>query len=265
MITAVLSIPVIYAVGKVLSSKSTRLIAAFLLSINMRTSLTHRKPRSYNLSCCCACSLFFFFRMDHAGRRTLSAMCWHQPWRFMPLLRRILYLCAVGLVTVAARKRLYWKRFLIPVSATAFLILPALYYMAFRRASQLTFIPPVRLRELAQVIYVLAADAGKFRKAIALLYLVCCGSPYDRCTLRWRSRRDSFENWRILVVALCAAPCPSQSHSLFLSRYLFSSHAICSFACLRSSCLPLMGWPQCDLPWLRVGICALIASVDLRR
>ncbi len=264
VITAALSIPVIYAVGTLLSRNSTGLIAAFLLSINVANIAYAQEARSYSLlMLLCLLSLFFFFRIDRGEKA--SAVCYVLASTLAVYAHffAIFFLFAQWTSLLwLAKKRMYWKRFLIPVSATAVLILPALYYMAFRRASQLTFIPPVRLRELAQVIYVLAADAGKFRKAIALLYLVCCGVALRSLYSRWQSERDSFENWRVLVVALCAAlPIAitfliSFKISIFFPRYLL----ICLPALVL---LAAYGLASMRLPWLRVGICALIALLSV--
>ncbi len=70
VVTAVLSIPVIYAVGTVLSRKNTGLIAAFLLSINVAHIAYAQEARSYSLLVLlCLLSLFFFLRIDQRRQR----------------------------------------------------------------------------------------------------------------------------------------------------------------------------------------------------
>lgn len=264
VITAVLSIPVIYAAGTVLSRKNTGLIAAFLLSINVAHIAYAQEARSYSLlMLLCLLSLFFFLRIERAGKANALGYVLASTLAVYAHFFAVFFLFAQWTSLLwLPKKRLYWKKFLIPVSATALLILPALYYMAFRRSGQLTFIPPVRLRELAQVIYVLTADAGKFRKAIALLYLLCCGVALRSLYSRWRSERDSFENWRVLVVALCAAlPIAitflvSFKVPIFFPRYLL----ICLPALVL---LAAYGLAAMRLPWLRVGICALITLLSV--
>ena len=166
VVTAVLSIPVIYAVGTVLSRKNTGLIAAFLLSINVAHIAYAQEARSYSLLVLlCLLSLFFFLRIDHAGNANALGYVLASALAVYAHFFAVFFLFAQWTSLLwLPNKRLYWKRFFLPVSATAVLILPALYYMAFRRSSQLAFIPPLKLHELAQVIYVLTADAGKFRK-----------------------------------------------------------------------------------------------------
>ena len=246
VVTAVLSIPVIYAVGTVLSRKNTGLIAAFLLSINVAHIAYAQEARSYSLLVLlCLLSLFFFLRIDRAGNANAIGYVLASALAVYAHFFAVFFLFAQWTSLLwLPNKRLYWKRFFLPVSATAVLILPALYYMAFRRSSQLAFIPPLKLHELAQVIYILTADAGKFRKAIALLYLLCCGVALRSLYLRWRSEATHSKTGAFWW-SLCAQPCPLPLPSLCLSRYLFSFRAICSFACRRSSCLPLMGWRPC--------------------
>jgi hypothetical protein len=112
------------------------------------------------------------------------------------------------------------------------------------------------------VIYVLAADAGKFRKAIALLYLFSCGVAIRSLYSRWRSERDSLENWRVLVVALCAAlPIAvtfliSFKVQIFFPRYLL----ICLPALVLLAAYGLSSMRQ---SWLRVGTLALIALLSV--
>ena len=264
VVTAVLSIPVIYAVGTVLSRKNTGLIAAFLLSINVAHIAYAQEARSYSLLVLlCLLSLFFFLRIDHAGNANAIGYVLASALAVYAHFFAVFFLFAqwTSLLWLPNR-RLYWKRFFLPVSATAVLILPALYYMAFRRSSQLAFIPPLKLHELPQVIYILTADAGKFRKAIALLYLLCCGVALRSLYLRWRSKGDSFENWRVLVVALCAAlPIAitffmSFKVSIFFPRYLL----ICLPALILLAAYGLATMRQ---PWLRVTVCALIALLSV--
>lgn len=264
VITAIVAIPVIYAVGTILSRESTGLIAAFLLSINVAHIAYAQEARSYSLLVLlCLLSLFFFLRIDRAGNANALGYVLASVLAVYAHFFAVFFLFAQWTSLLwLPNKRLYWKRFFIPVSATAVLILPALYYMVFRRSGQLAFIPPLRPRELAQVIYVLTADAGKFRKAIALLYLLCCGVAIRSMYSRWRSERDSLENWRVLVVALCAAlPIAitfliSFKVQIFFPRYLLT-------------CLPALvllaayGLATMRRPWLRVGVCALIVLLSV--
>jgi uncharacterized membrane protein len=264
VITAVVSIPVIYALGTVLSQRSTGLLAAFLLSINVAHIAYAQEARSYSLLVLlCLLSLLFFLRLSRADNANALGYVLASALAVYAHFFAVFFLVAQWTSLFwLPNKRHYWQRLLLPVSATAVLILPALYYMAVRRSGQLAFVPPLRVRELAQVFYVLTADAGRYRKAIALLYLFSCGIALRSLYSRWRRQDHSFENWRVLAVALCAAlPIAitfliSFRVPVFFPRYLL----ICLPALVL---LAAYGLTAVGTRWLSVGVCAVIALLSV--
>ncbi len=112
----------------------------------------------------------------------------------------------VSLLAVKVRE-LPWKRLAPAAGLTALLMCPALYYMAFHRGQQLAFIKRPHLYDLVQLLYFLAADGGKYRKALTVIYVI--GSLIAMRVLFSRRRTEGQSTERLgLAVALACTVLP---------------------------------------------------------
>jgi uncharacterized membrane protein len=203
-IIAVVSIPIIYMVGVRLAGKSVGLFAALLLCINAAHVAYAQEARSYALLILlCLFSLFFFLRMPDYGRVNAAAYILVSTLAVYSHFFAVFFLFAqwVSLGWLGEdRQRL--RKSLLPVSLTAVLATPAVLYMLLRRSGQLAFVSPTQFKDLARLLYFLVADAGRFHKAIALLYLLCAGTAVYNLLRRWR-RQPTARDWGTIVMISC--------------------------------------------------------------
>jgi len=263
VIFAIAAIPAIYAAGKAVSGRATGLLAALLLSINAAHVAYAQEARGYSLLILlCTLSLLFFFRIEDAGTGNavgyviVSALAVYAHF-FAVFFLFAQWLSLLWLPGNGAQRR----KFILPVSLTLVFIAPALYYMAFRRSAQLGSIPATKPSDLLQLLYFLVADLGTFRKALGLIYLLCCGLAVYRALPNRGDAATSDDRWRILVLALCtvlpvAILFPVSFWSpLFLPRYFLI-------------CLPPLvllaaaGLANVQPSSVRLAVCALIVALS---
>jgi mannosyltransferase len=223
-IFAIAAIPAIYGVGKIVSGRTTGLLAALLLAVNAAHVAYAQEARGYSLLVLlCTLSLWFFLRIGDSGKGNAAGYVIVSALAVYVHFFAVFFLFAQWISLLWLRQNSErWKKFILPVSLTLVFISPALYYMAFRRSGQLAWVPATKPSDLLQLLYFLVADLGTFRKALALIYVLCCGLALRGA---FSGRVPSESRWRILVLALCAAlpgailfPV-SFLYPLFLPRY----------------------------------------------
>jgi uncharacterized membrane protein len=204
-IFAIASIPLIYQLGVEVSGAKTGFVAALLLTINAAHVAYAQEARSYALlMLLCILSLLYFLRIEKSG--------WSNAAGYVLVSVLAVYAQFFAIFFLAAQwASLAWlppgsrsKRFLLPVTCTIVLISPALYYMLFRRTHQLDWVTPTRLKDLERLAYFLAADSGKYHKALAALYLICAAAALICLFARRQAAAEAQRRWSVMVVACCA-------------------------------------------------------------
>ncbi len=263
-IFAVAAIPAIYAVGRVVSGRTTGLLAALLLSVNAAHVAYAQEARSYSLLVLlCTLSLLFFLRIgdSRAGNATgyvvVSALAVYAQFF------AVFFLFAQWISLLwPPRNAERWKKFALPVSLTLAFISPALYYMVFRRSGQLGWLGRPNPREIVQLVYVLVADAGTFRKGLAIVYLLLCAAAVYG--LGWGARRqtDAAQRWRVIVLAISVVLPVVLVYAISFWTPIF-------FPRFLLICLPPLvllaaqGLTGLRPVWLRPAVCALIVALSV--
>ncbi len=259
-IFAVAVIPAIYAVGRVVSGRTTGLLAALLLSVNAANVAYAQEARGYSLLVLlCTLSLWFFLRIGDSGKGNAAGYVVVSALAVYVHFFAVFFLFAQWISLLWLRRNAErWKKFVLPVWLTLLFISPALYYMAFQRSAQLAWVPATKASDLLQLLYFLVADLGTFRKALALIYVLCCGVALRGALLE---RGPSEDRWRLLVPAWClvlpvAILFPvSFLYPLFLPRYFLI-------------CLPPLvvlaaaGLAKIRPASLRLAVCVLIVGLS---
>jgi mannosyltransferase len=263
VIFAIASIPVIYAIGKRVSGNSTGLAAALILSVNAAHVAYAQEARSYALlMLLCLLSLLFFLRMAEFGASNAFAYALVSALAVYAQFFAVFFLFAQWTSTYWLRRDvLSWKKFLSPILLTAIFIAPALSYMIFRHSGQLTWVRPTQLKDLSGSIYFLAADSGRFHKALAILYLLCFATAVRHVFLRWQLKPSSVQNWGTIVVIHCAVLPIVVTFSLSFWKPMFEMRYLLM-------CLPPLvvlvaqGLMEVRPAWLRLGVYALIVGLS---
>lgn len=208
-ISGVACIPLMYVLGTRIESQKAGIASALLFSINVAAIAYSQEARSYSLLLLlCLVSLLCFLRIRNGSTGTILIYAMASALAVYAHFFAIFFLFAQWLSVLSQRpsgiRELPWRKYLAAIFLTTCLISPALYYMAFRRSGQLAYIPRPHLHDLSQLLYFLTADEGKYRKPIALLYLLCCGVAVRRLVLRLRTRDSSPQNTGQILVILCA-------------------------------------------------------------
>ena len=263
VIFAIASIPAIYAIGTRVSGRSTGLAAALLLSMNAAHVAYAQEARSYALlMLLCLLSLLFFLRMVQFGAGNAFAYVLVSTLAVYAQFFAIFFLFAQW-TSIYWRRRdgLPWKKFLWPILLTAIFIAPALSYMVFRHSGQLTWVRPTQLKDLSGSIYFLAADSGKFHKALAILYLACFAMAVRRVFLHLRIEPDLARNWGTIVMIHCAVLPIVVTFSLSFWKPMFEMRYL--LICLPPLVLLVaQGLVEVRPAWLRVGVYALIVGLS---
>jgi mannosyltransferase len=263
-IFAIAAIPAIYAVGKVVSGRTTGLLAALILSVNAAHVAYAQEARSYSLLIfLCLLSLLFFLRMDESG--TFNAVS------YVAVSTLAVYTHFFAVFFLAAQWSSLpwrrwtagqWKKFLLPIFVTAVLISPALAYMAFRRTEQLAWLGHPNVREIVQLVYVLVANLGAYRRELAILYLVLGVLALRGAFWGARTKTDAAVRWRILVVATCVGLPVVLVYAISFWTPIF-------FPRFLLICLPpfvlLAAHGLADLrpSWFRLAACALVVALSV--
>jgi hypothetical protein len=263
VIFAIASIPVIYAVGTRISGKSAGLAAALLLSINAAHVAYAQEARSYALlMLLCLLSLYFFLRMAESGAGNCFAYVLVSTLAVYAHFFAVFFLFAQWTSLIWLRRDgLRWKKFLSPILFTVLFIAPALAYMTFRHSGQLTWVQPTQLNDLNRLMYFLAADGGRFHKALAILYLLCFAAAVRGVFLPWRSKPVLPENWGTVVILHCAV-LPAVI-TFFLSFWTPMFELRYLLICLPPLVLLVaQGLVELRPAWVRVGVGALIVGLS---
>ncbi len=262
-IFAIASIPVIYAIGTRISGKSSGLAAAVLLSLNAAHVAYAQEARSYALLMfLCLLSLFFFLRLAELGRGHTFAYVLVSTLAVYAQFFAIFFFLRnghpyFGCAEVAYHGRSSSRRILL----TAILIAPALFYMVFRHSGQLTWVRPTQFKDLSGSIYFLAADSGKFHKALAILYLTCFAIAVRHVFLRLRIEPDSARNWGTIVMVHCAVLPIVVTFALSFWKPMFEMRYL--LICLPALVLLVaQGLVEVRPAWLRVGVYVLIVGLS---
>ncbi|HEX6503582.1 MAG TPA: glycosyltransferase family 39 protein [Terriglobales bacterium] len=208
-ISGVACIPLLYVVGTRIESQRAGIASALLFAINVTAIAYSQEARSYSLLLLlCLVSLLCFFRIRTGSTSAILIYALVSALAVYAHFFAIFFLLAQWLSVLSQPasgiRELPWRKYLAAIFLTTCLISPALYYMAFRRTGQLAYITRPHLHDLAQLLYFLTADGGRFRKPIALLYLFCCGAGVRRLILRLRTRDSSPQNTGQILIIFCA-------------------------------------------------------------
>ena len=263
-IFAIAAIPAIYAVGKVVSGRATGLLAALLLSVNAAHVAYAQEARSYSLLIFLSLlSLLFFLRMEESGTANAVLYVVVSTLAVYTHFFAAFFLIAQWSSLLWRRSlRTPWIKFLLPIFVTAILISPALAYMAFRRSEQLAWLGHPNFREIVQLVYVLVADLGAYRRVLAILYLLLSLVGLSSLVLTARRREDAAERWRILVVAICAVLPVALVYAISFWTPIFFPRFL--LACLPPFVLlAAQGLTELRPAWFRLVLGALVVALSL--
>jgi hypothetical protein len=269
VIFAVVSIPVIYFVGvRAFQSRRAGLLAALLLSVNTAHIAYSQEARSYALLVLlCLLSLLFFLRLPEPGIANAIAYVVVSALAVYAHFFAVFFLGAQWCSLLWLRKaKVRWKQVFWSIAAIIILISPALYYMLLRRSGQLEHTPPIQFKDLIRLINFLAADGGRFHRALAFLYLLCVGLAVCGLVGHLRADTGSRRNWSTVVMLCCFVVPAATTFCLSFWTPMFAMHylLICLPPFVLLAAEGLAGLPS-NVLQIAVASCIVLLSLGALR
>jgi mannosyltransferase len=205
VVPAVVTVPIVYAIGRRLFDRRTAIVAALLLAVHGTHITYSQEARGYTLVVFfCAASTYLFLRGVETRR-----------WKFWVLyaLTAILgiysHLFAVLIVVSHwlslwwfPKRSVPWAKLIASSVAIVFASAPMLYFAAFNRAHQVEWIPKLGASRIVNTISELAGGP-----AALPAYLVLWVLAGISCRRAWRNHADPVKRWHTaLLVSWAVAP-----------------------------------------------------------
>ena len=262
-LAGILTVPLIYALGKRMFDARTGLIAAALLAANAFHIQYSQEARAYSLVVLLATlsSLFFVRALEHpswgnwAGYAAASILTVYA--HFFGALVLAAQWASVALLR---RTEVPWKKLLASVSTIVLCLLPLGFFALTRDTGQLAWVSPIHFRDIYDLFDALAGGG----RLLALAYFLPCAITAVLVVKAWRRHDARSEAWRYafllswLFVPVLIALAVSLHKPVFVDRFLI----VCLPALVLLAAVGLSQLPQ---RWILAGCLAVLLSLSLRR
>jgi mannosyltransferase len=256
-VLGLLTVPVIYALGKRMFDTRVALIGAFLLAANTFHVRYSQEARAYSLVVLLITlsSLFFVRAVE---RRSRSDWAWYVITSVLAVYSHVfalLVLCAQwGSLIVLSRRKVSWRQFLMSVALIILLSVPLGICLLRDGAGHLAWISPTTLSDVRRLF---ASFAGGTR-FLTTTYFVSCLAAFVFTVRAWRNPKSDFEAWHYsllvswLFLPVLIAFAASLRHPVFLDRYLIV--ILPSFVLLAA-----VGLSRIYPRWILAGVLVVVA------
>jgi mannosyltransferase len=227
-VAGVLTVPVIYALGRSLFGTKVAVIGAVLLAANTFHIRYSQEARAYSLVVLLATlsSLFFARAVQNQSRNEWVGYILTSTLAVYTHFFAVLVLGAQWASLVFLRPQdVNWRRLLVSISVIGFLLLPLAVFVLTRDTGQIAWVSKPTIYD----IYGLFNSFAGGGRLLVLAYFIACFTAFLLAVRTWAHSKVSFDTWHYgfllswFFIPVLAAWAISLLKPIFVDRYLIVS------------------------------------------